>query len=235
MARLPGRPPERAPAYLEKFERLQTIGAPDDPILAELVAHERAIDRFAELEREGRSADALAVLRAHLDASHRAARVPDVRSTDAQRTRVVMPRSIAVGLAMIAAASIGALGATAASARVTSVASKDAYIKKADAICTKTQNKTDAIVEEAGLSPTDAEARVRADKVVALAQAEVAKLRALTPPRADVKKLAKVYDAIDAGWAGVADDPALLTEEPGPLAKATKLVSAYGFEVCGRG
>ena len=71
VARLPGRPPERAPAYLEKFERLQTIGVPRDPILAELVAHERAIDRFAELEREGRSADALAVLRAHLDASRR--------------------------------------------------------------------------------------------------------------------------------------------------------------------
>ena len=68
------------PAYLEKFERLQTIGAPDDPILAELVAHERAIDRFAELEREGRGADALAVLRAHLDASHGPPRVPDVRS-----------------------------------------------------------------------------------------------------------------------------------------------------------
>ncbi len=60
------------PAYLANFERLQSIGVPDDPILAELVAHERAIDRFAELEEDGRSADALAVLRAHLDASARA-------------------------------------------------------------------------------------------------------------------------------------------------------------------
>ena len=146
-----------------------------------------------------------------------------------------MPRSIAVGLTILAASSVSVPGATAANARVASAASKDAYIKKADAMCTKTQNKTDAIVEEAGLSPTDAEARVRADKVVALAQAEVAKLRALTPPRADVKKVAKVYDAIDAGWAAVANDPEQLTEEPGPLAKATKLASAYGFDVCGRG
>lgn len=60
------------PAFLENFERLQTIGEPNDPILAELVAHERAIDRFAELEGEGRGADALAVLDAHLDAAHRA-------------------------------------------------------------------------------------------------------------------------------------------------------------------
>ncbi len=60
------------PAYLANFERLQSIGDPDDPILAELVAHEQAIDRFAALERDGRSAEALAVLGAHLDASRRA-------------------------------------------------------------------------------------------------------------------------------------------------------------------
>ena len=156
------------------------------------------------------------------------------RSTNGTRKRV-MHRSIAVGLIVVAAGSVGVIGATTAGARVTSAVSKDAYIDKADAICTKTQKKTDAIVEAAGFSPTDAEARVRADKVVALAQAEVVKLRALTPPSADAKKVAKVYDAIDAGWAAVADDPELLTKEPGPLAKATKLASAYGFEVCGRG
>jgi hypothetical protein len=54
------------PPFLANFERLQAIGAPDDPVLAELVAHERAIDRFAELQIEGRSDDALAVLDAHL-------------------------------------------------------------------------------------------------------------------------------------------------------------------------
>ena len=158
----------------------------------------------------------------------------DVYSTKGTRTRV-RHRSIAVALIMLAAGSFGVFGATAAGARVTSAVSKDAYIDKGDAICTKTQKKTDAIVEAAGFSPTDAEARVRADKVVALAQAEVAKLRALTPPSGDVKKVAKIYDAIDAGWAAVADDPERLTKEPGPLAKATKLASAYGFEVCGRG
>jgi hypothetical protein len=57
------------PTYLANFERLQTID-PDEPILAELVAHEQAIDRFAALEGEGRSAEALAVLGAHLDTSH---------------------------------------------------------------------------------------------------------------------------------------------------------------------
>jgi len=54
------------PPYLAKFERLQALGATDDPVLTDLVAHEHAVDRFAELELEGRSADALAALDAHL-------------------------------------------------------------------------------------------------------------------------------------------------------------------------
>jgi hypothetical protein len=56
------------PPFLASFERLRDIGAPADPVLADLVAHERAIDRFAELEIEGRHADALDVLEAHLAA-----------------------------------------------------------------------------------------------------------------------------------------------------------------------
>ena len=54
------------PPFLANFERLQTIGASDDPVLADLVAHERAIDRFAELELAGRDREALAVLEEHL-------------------------------------------------------------------------------------------------------------------------------------------------------------------------
>ena len=54
------------PPFLVKFERLRAIGAPGDAILADLVAHERAIDRFARLELEGRHAEALEVLDSNL-------------------------------------------------------------------------------------------------------------------------------------------------------------------------
>jgi hypothetical protein len=57
------------PPFLAKFERLRAIGVPDDPVLADLVAHERAVDRFAELELEGRHIEALDVLEAHLAAA----------------------------------------------------------------------------------------------------------------------------------------------------------------------
>ena len=57
------------PLFLAEFERLRAIGVPDDPVLADLVAHERAVDRFAELELEGRHIEALDVLEAHLAAA----------------------------------------------------------------------------------------------------------------------------------------------------------------------
>ena len=54
------------PPFLANFERLRAIGGADEPVLEDLVAHERAIDRFAELELEGRHTDALDVLESHL-------------------------------------------------------------------------------------------------------------------------------------------------------------------------
>jgi hypothetical protein len=62
------------PPFLANFERLQVIGAHGDPVLADLVAHERAIDRFAELTLEGQATEALAVLETHLDLRTRATR-----------------------------------------------------------------------------------------------------------------------------------------------------------------
>jgi hypothetical protein len=55
------------PSFLDKFLRLEDV---DDghhaAVLADLVAHERAVDRFAELELAGDPDAALAVLEAHL-------------------------------------------------------------------------------------------------------------------------------------------------------------------------
>lgn len=60
---------EALPPFLASFERLQAIGAPDDPVLTNVVAHERAIDRFAELTLQGQGNEGLAVLEAHLAGS----------------------------------------------------------------------------------------------------------------------------------------------------------------------
>ncbi len=112
---------------------------------------------------------------------------------------------------------------------------RDSYIERADAICDTTVGKTDAIVEDIGLDPSDEDARVAGRKIVALGRAELVKLRALAAPRQDSARLAAVYRAVEQGWDRVDAKPSVLFDEPGPFAKATKLADDYGFEVCGRG
>lgn len=58
------------PAFLAKFQRLREIASDeDDPVLADLVGHEQAIDQFAVYELAGKGDAALEVLQAHLDRS----------------------------------------------------------------------------------------------------------------------------------------------------------------------
>jgi membrane protease YdiL (CAAX protease family) len=137
----------------------------------------------------------------------------------------------AVGMTVLATVVVAGL-AGAASAKTTD---RDTYIERADAICSTTVEKTDAVVEDAGFTPSDDEARVAARKVIALARAELRQLRALPAPPQDAAKLAAIFRAIERGWDRVDEKPSVLFDEPGPLAKATKLASAYGLEVCGRG
>ena len=57
------------PPFLANFVELRTLAAdPQDPALVALVAHEQAINAFAELELAGKPDCSLAVLRWHLDA-----------------------------------------------------------------------------------------------------------------------------------------------------------------------
>ena len=56
------------PTYLADFVRLRTLaGNPSEPALVALVAHEQAINAFAELELADRSDCSLAVLQWHLE------------------------------------------------------------------------------------------------------------------------------------------------------------------------
>jgi hypothetical protein len=56
------------PAYLSDFVRLRSIAPePGDPALVALVAHEQAINAFAELELAGKADRSLAVLHWHLE------------------------------------------------------------------------------------------------------------------------------------------------------------------------
>jgi hypothetical protein len=127
-------------------------------------------------------------------------------------------------------ASVVLVAAVATAARAATAPSRETYIDRADAICDATVKKTDRVVEDLGF-----EGRSAATRIVALARAEVRELRSLTPPKGDAVAVTKIYDAIDRGFDRIEADPSVIDDEPGPLARATKLAKAYGLEVCGRG
>ena len=120
-------------------------------------------------------------------------------------------------------------------AAATGAPSRDTYIERADKICSRTTDRIDAVVEDVGLSPTDAEARTAVDRVVALTRKEIDKLRALTPPRGDAQQVDRIYDAVERALDRVETRPGSLFDEPSPFARAGKLATRYGFEECGKG
>jgi hypothetical protein len=136
----------------------------------------------------------------------------------------------AVVITVLALGAVAVLGGVASAKTL----DRETYIERADAICNTTVEKTDAVVEDVGFTPSDHEARVAANNVIALARAEIQRLRVLPAPKPDAAKLAAIYRAMERGWNRVDAKPSVLFDEPGPLAKATRLASAYGLEVCGR-
>ena len=147
------------------------------------------------------------------------------------RRRLAAGAVAAIATATLVLGSVGIASATTS----TKAPSHDAYVEQADEICGRTVDKVDAIVEDVGLDPSDADARVAGKQVVALARAELRQLRALAEPAKDAAELATVYRAIEQGWNKVDRKPSVLFDDPSPLAKATEIASDYGFEVCGRG
>jgi hypothetical protein len=139
---------------------------------------------------------------------------------------------VALAIAGVVACSVvpaGFAGAT------TKAPSHDDYVARADAICNRTTDKIDAVVEDVGLSPSDKDARDAVDQVVALTRKELDKLRALTPPGAEARRVEKVYDAVDRALNRVEDDPESLFDEPSPFTRAARLAERFGFEECGQG
>ena len=148
-----------------------------------------------------------------------------VRSTGrARRVSLVI-----AGVVVSSVVPVGVAGAA------TKAPSHDEYVERADAICNRTTDKIDAVIEDLGLDPTDDEARAAVDRVVALTRKELDKLRALTPPRGETRRVEKVYEAVERAVDRVDADPGSLVDEPSPFTRAARLADAYGFEECGKG
>jgi hypothetical protein len=65
-------------------------------------------------------------------------------------------------------------------------------------------------------------------------QQEVDSLRALPAPKADAKKLKKIFNLVQKGFNAWKAHPRLVLGSTPALTKASKKAKAYGFKVCGQ-
>jgi hypothetical protein len=120
---------------------------------------------------------------------------------------------------------------------------KAEYIVQADAIC----KQADGEIAALGDPKTLAELAELADRAVAIGRAELSKLRALKPPRADEATLDQAYDLIGrqldlagqiaaAARAGDQAKIQALVEQGNPIGReARKIATDYGLKQCGSG
>jgi hypothetical protein len=119
--------------------------------------------------------------------------------------------------------------------------SKPEYIKAADNICRQSQILLDEVGQALyadvpnGQDPTPEQFDAIGPEVEPILTQEIDSLRALPAPKADAKKLKKLYKLVEKGYNEIIDNPSLLggTEPPAVLKKASKKAAAYGFKVCG--
>jgi len=148
----------------------------------------------------------------------------------------------------IGAAAVVSLGlalggvASATTADKQSPLPKKTYIKTGDNIC----KQSNQLVREAAQTafgslkaneqPSTAQLQSYIDNAGPIFRQEVDSLRALPAPKADAKKLKKIFSLVQKGYDKLVADPSILlgSKKPAELTKATKQAKAYGFKVCGQ-
>lgn len=115
--------------------------------------------------------------------------------------------------------------------------SKAQYIKQADAICTKTEDRQEALVQKFGEKEKKQTANSEAELVsfagLPPLQQQVEELSELPPPSTGAAEASAYLKALeDAVKAGREDPAALLGGTENPFAKAEELGQKFGFKVC---
>lgn len=122
----------------------------------------------------------------------------------------------------------------------TAVLSKVEFVKRANALCAKGQEKlhSDFIAfsteKNDNPNPSRAEYEEFIDKVVAPnLNREIAELQALGSPKGDEDEVEAMFAAVEEGLQGAEEKPEMVTIGNSKLfAKAIKLAAAYGLTAC---
>jgi hypothetical protein len=117
--------------------------------------------------------------------------------------------------------------------------SKKEFIKQADAICAKGDDKIDRQASRTfgNQEPTEQEIeQFGAATVAPNIQQQIDDLRALTPPNGDEEDVAQILDAAQNGIDEIEQDPSLLnqgSDAGGAFTEANRLAESYGLDDCG--
>jgi hypothetical protein len=112
--------------------------------------------------------------------------------------------------------------------------SKAEFVLDANAIC-ETAGDVDP-GRALGEHPSRTEfARFVRGVLVPTIQAEVDRIRALTPPQGDEEEISAILDSAQAAIDEVQAHPGAVNARPNPFRESTRLAHAYGLDACGGG
>ena len=117
--------------------------------------------------------------------------------------------------------------------------SKADYIVAADNVCRQADQlreeaASDAFAEtQPGQEPTSDQYAEYVAGITPINDQQLDSLRSLPAPKADRKKLKKIYKLVEKAFDKIAADPNLILTIDAVFAKADKAAQKYGFLVCG--
>jgi hypothetical protein len=113
---------------------------------------------------------------------------------------------------------------------------KSEFVAQGNAICKKGNQQLNAAGKALGKHPTKAQfTSFTTDTLIPSIESQASQIRALKEPSADEDQVNAILDEVDAAVAKLKANPALITTNADPFAKANKMANAYGLTVCGSG
>jgi hypothetical protein len=114
--------------------------------------------------------------------------------------------------------------------------SKAQYIKRADAICTKTESRQEALIRKFGeqekKQTPNSEAELVSFAGLPPVQQQAEEISDLPQPSSGAQEATAYVTALEEGLKAARKNPAALLEGENPFAKAEEVASKFGFKVC---
>jgi hypothetical protein len=139
-------------------------------------------------------------------------------------------------VAIAATVTVGAVvgcGSSSSSSSTTAAITKTAFLAKANAICTQSNNRTNAAGAKLGKNPTRAQVVATVStKFVPSIQTSITQIRALGAPTGDQATVTKILNLAQADLNKVKRNPLLLVGNHSPFTDFAKIAHPYGLKDC---